>query len=50
MNVSVIYLKYLKPTNILIMYVARGKHALEISPEMLCVGYSANPFFLKHMS
>lgn len=50
MNVSVTYLKYLKPANILIMRVASSKHALEIYPEMLRVSYSANPFFLKHRS
>lgn len=43
------YIKYIKPANILTVYVARGKYALEISPEMLCVN-CANPFFLKHVS
>lgn len=50
MNVSVMYIKYIKPANILIVYVVGGKHALEISPEVLCVCYSANHFFLKLMS
>lgn len=37
MNVTAMYIKYIKSANILIVYVARGKYALEISPEMLCV-------------
>lgn len=49
-NVRVMYIKYIKSANILILFVAKGKHTLEISPEMLCVCYSAHAFFLKHMS
>lgn len=40
---------YIKPANVLIVSVIRGKYDLEICPQILHVRYCANLFSLKHV-